>query len=161
MTDGVGDPCWPPDVISLASPFAVPSPLFTSLCAHFREAGQVSPLEVAASSLVLVNKVPDAFPVPYFSLGSSACLEALLGRGHRLLPSFPAVCFLAAAVDTRPAEGSLCHGPGDRGLGPGCPPAEEATAEEEAGRARDGRRTPGDRAPSHPHGQEGPVGEER
>lgn len=75
--------------------------------------------------------------------------------------SSPTVCLLPAAVDTRPAEGSLCHGPGDCGLGPGCPPAEAATAEEEAGRARDGRRAPGHGAPPHPHGQEGPVGEER
>ena len=86
---------------------------------------------------------------------------ALPGRCNRRPPSSPTVCLLPAAVDTRPAEGPLCHGPGDCGLGPGCPPAEEATAEEEAGRARDGRRASGHGAPPHPHGQEGPVGEER
>lgn len=87
--------------------------------------------------------------------------ELCQGDVAQLPASFPAVCLLPAALDTRPAEGPFCHSPGDGGPGLGRPSAEEATAEEEAGRPRDGGRTSGHGAPPHPHGQEGPVSEER
>lgn len=53
---------------------------------------------------------------------------------------FFVVCIFVVAFDIRFAEGFFCYGFGDCGFGFGRLLVEEATAEEEVGRFRDGRR---------------------